>query len=67
MTTAVVPKRYTPAEYELKALLLWQSFSVSDRTGIRFGLFPHQPVTEAEQEGYNGQELCVQLMKLAGA
>ncbi len=54
---------FTPADYDQKAAELWEQFSESDRHGVRFGLFPYDSTTAEEQQGHDGQQLAVALMK----
>ncbi len=51
--------------YKAKAGAIWLQLNESEKTGIRFGLFPLKFMKEAEIEGYKGKELCVALMEVA--
>ncbi len=48
-----------------KALAIWNSMDKNEQTGVRFGLFPHGKMTEAEKEGFGGKYLAVALMNIA--
>ncbi len=48
-----------------KAQAIWDSMDKNERTGVRFGMFPHGKMVAAEQEGHNGKDLAVALMDLA--
>lgn len=50
---------------EKKAQALWDSMDENEKAGVRFGLFPFEKMTSAEQEGYIGRELAVALMSCA--
>lgn len=48
-----------------KAKVIWDGMDKNEQTGIRFGLFPHGKMQEAEKEGYSGRDLAVALMDIA--
>ncbi len=51
--------------YDIKAKGMWDAMSNKERTGIRFGMFPSDAMKVAIEEGYDGQQLSVSLMKVA--
>jgi len=52
-------------QYKAKAVQMWESMNKSERTGVRFGMFPAPQMRDAEKEGFNGHELCLALMAVA--
>ena len=52
---------------EKKVRAMWDSFDPNEKHGVRFGMFPHEKMTEAEGEGegYTFRELCLGLMDMA--
>ena len=50
-----------------KAQVLWNEMNVNEKTVVRFGMFPVEKMSAAEQEGYNSQQLAVALMTCAKA
>ena len=53
--------------HQLKALLIWDAMNDSEKFGCKFGMFPAQPMDEAEKEGYNSKLLVHELMHKAYA
>lgn len=52
---------------DAKAQELWDQFNESEQHGVRFGMFPAGPMTEAEKQGYDGRLLALALMNCAKA
>ena len=50
---------------QLKAVLMWADFDDNDKAGVRFGMFPFAKMKAAEDEGFDGRELCIALMAVA--
>jgi hypothetical protein len=51
-----------------RAIHLWRDeFDHNERTGVRFGLFPAGKMKAAEDEGYDGLQLCIALTHVAKA
>lgn len=48
-----------------KAQAIWDVMDKNEQTGVRFGLFPHDKMVAAEQEGYNIKDIAVALMEVA--
>lgn len=48
-----------------KAEQLWATFTDSEKTCMRFGMFPAGKMRDAIAEGHDSRELSVALMKLA--
>jgi len=48
-----------------KAAQLWLGFSGPEKSLARFGLLPHDKLTEAMREGYSVRELSVAIMQCA--
>lgn len=48
-----------------KAAVMWLAFTKDEKTLVRFGMFPHDKMMEAEKEGFNGKDLAVALMDCA--
>jgi hypothetical protein len=48
-----------------KAEKLWASFTPNEKAGVRFGMFPFEKMTAAENEGHDGRLLAVALMNCA--
>jgi hypothetical protein len=48
-----------------KAAELWATFSDSEKHGVRFGMFPAEPMAAAETAGIDGHELVLALMACA--
>ena len=70
-TTAGPPAPTRPADLvadlvAARAAVIWKAMTVSEQVGVRFGLFPHAVIADAERDGLPGHALCVALMKLAG-
>lgn len=53
------------AAHAHKANLMWAEFTDNDKAGCRFGMFPFAKMKAAEDEGFDGHELCVALMEVA--
>ncbi len=53
--------------YEAKAASIWLAMDKNEKAGVRFGMFPHSKMKEAETEGYDGRLLAVALMDQAKA
>ena len=49
-----------------RAQILWDAMDGNEKTGVRFGLFPAEKMRQAEAEGFNGREICIALMEIAG-
>lgn len=52
---------------EAKAKEIWDGMNMSERTGVRFGMFPADKMQAAEKEGYDGHKLSCALMDCAAA
>ncbi|MFA5401347.1 MAG: hypothetical protein WC359_12940 [Dehalococcoidia bacterium] len=52
-------------QHKTKAAQIWVSMNHSEQTGVRFGMFPVMMVVAAENEGFNGHEICRSLMAVA--
>lgn len=48
-----------------KAQELWAGMTPSERTGIRFGMFPAAKMQEATEQGHDSRMLTVALMDCA--
>jgi len=57
--------RKTREDVTAKALELWQAFSENERFGVRFGMFPAEPMRQAEAEGFTSRDLTLALMDVA--
>jgi hypothetical protein len=44
---------------------LWATMTANEKTGIRFGLFPANKMSEAGISGFEIKEICVALMACA--
>jgi len=55
------------AMYASKAQTLWAEMDQNEKAVVRFGMFPHDKMLEAEKDGFNGQQLAVALMNCAKA
>lgn len=55
------------AMYVSKAQTLWAEMNENEKAVVRFGMFPHDKMIEAEKEGFKGQQLAVALMNCAKA
>lgn len=63
MTLKISPR---PAEqYASQAAIMWHDFDINEKTGVRFGMFPHAKMQQAAAEGFDGKKLCVALMEIA--
>lgn len=55
----------------MKACQMWATFTDSEKTLVRFGMFPASKMAEAEEAGFGGKEgirlLAVALMDCAKA
>ena len=65
-------QRYALAdETKVKARAMWATFTADEKTLVRFGMFPADKMTEAEQAGFGGTDgvrlLAVALMDCAKA
>jgi len=54
-------------DYTKKAAEVWQEMTKNEKTGVRFGMFPHEKMKAAEAEGFNGHKLVCALMDQAQA
>jgi hypothetical protein len=54
-----------------KAAQMWEGFTKSEKTCVRFGMFPADKMAQAERDGFGGREgvrlLAVALMDCAKA
>jgi hypothetical protein len=48
-----------------KAQQLWDGFDENQRAGVRFGMFPAEPMQAAMKEALDSRMLCVALMDVA--
>jgi hypothetical protein len=48
-----------------KAQELWDRFDENQRVGVRFGMFPAEPMQDAIAEGHDSRLLSVALMDVA--
>lgn len=48
-----------------KAAQMWLTFTAKEKSLARFGMFPHEKMKEAMQEGYSAHELSVAIMDCA--
>jgi len=48
-----------------RAKELWESMDDNQKTGCRFGMFPHEIIKGAEDEGYDSHALICALMDCA--
>jgi hypothetical protein len=51
--------------YLKKAQSMWDAMTNSERTGIRFGMFPVLHLQAAKDEGYDGEYLTSALIEVA--
>lgn len=51
--------------YDRKAEAMWDVMASSERTGIRFGMFPEKAMADAVKEGYDEKMLVASLMTVA--
>ena len=54
-------------DYKQKASEVWQGMNKNEKTGVRFGMFPHDKMMAAQAEGYDGHQLVCALMDQAQA
>ena len=54
-------------DYKQKASEVWQGMNKNEKTGVRFGMFPHDRMMAAQAEGYDGHKLVCALMDQAQA
>lgn len=52
---------------QVKGKELWDSFNTSERTGVKFGMFPFDKMKPAEDAGYPTRELCTAIMNAGNA
>lgn len=48
-----------------KAQTIWNGMSKDETALVRFGMFPHDKMAQAEKEGCSGKYLAVALMEIA--
>lgn len=48
-----------------KAQEIWDGWGENEHALVKFGMFDHAKMEEAEAEGYNGKDLAVALMEIA--
>lgn len=51
--------------YRAKAEAIWGGMTKNEQTLVRFGMFPHEKMAQADKEGYGGKDLAVALMEIA--
>lgn len=51
--------------YYQKVREVWLQMDHNERHGLSFGLFPHDKMQQAENEGYDGQELIKHMIEYA--
>lgn len=48
-----------------EALRLWDTFTENEKTAVRFGMFPREPMEEATKKGFDARMLSVAMMDVA--
>lgn len=51
--------------HKARAQQLWRSLDENERTGVRFGLFPHLKLQAVEREGFHLRAMVLALMQVA--